>query len=102
MIGGLLIWQAVEKFLVPVNRPAGSRWITTATFPADPMYKADVTQHALYRCCTLEERTPEMYPLRKLRMLVDDILQSMSSGFQALYSLRGRLLVAPERLLALV
>jgi hypothetical protein len=43
-----------------------------------------------------------MYPLRKLRMLVDDILQSMSSGFQALYSLRGRLLVAPERLLALV
>jgi transposase len=63
------------------------------------MRKTDVTQHALYSYRTLEERIPEAHPLRKLRVLVDGILQSMSPEFQALYSRRGRPSIAPERLL---
>jgi transposase len=63
------------------------------------MRKTDVTQHALYSYRTLEERIPEAHPLRKWRVLVDGILQSMSPEFQALYSRRGRPSIAPERLL---
>ena len=47
---------------------------------------------------SLEERIPADHPLRKLRVLVDGILQSMSPEFQALYSRRGRPSIAPERL----
>lgn len=63
------------------------------------MRKTDVTQHAMFSYRSLEERIPDAHPLRKLRVLVDDILQSMSAEFEPLYSRRGRPSIAPERLL---
>lgn len=63
------------------------------------MRKSDVTQHTMFSYRSLEERIPADHPLRKLRVLVDGILQSMSPEFQALYSRRGRPSIAPERLL---
>ena len=48
---------------------------------------------------SLEERIPAAHSLRKLRVLVDGILQGMSAEFEALYSPRGRPSIAPERLL---
>jgi transposase len=63
------------------------------------MRKTDVTQHAMFSYRSLEERIPEAHPLRKLRILVDGILQSMSAEFERLYSRRGRPSIAPERLL---
>lgn len=63
------------------------------------MRKADVTQHCMYSYRSLEERIPDTHPLRKLRILVDGILQSMNPEFEVLYSRRGRPSIAPERLL---
>ncbi|MET3132784.1 transposase [Oxalobacteraceae bacterium GrIS 1.11] len=63
------------------------------------MRQSDVTQHAMFSYRSLEERIPETHPLRKLRLLVDAILQTMSTEFEALYSRRGRPSIAPERLL---
>ena len=63
------------------------------------MRKTDVTQHAMFSYRSLEERIPEAHPLRRLRILVDGILQSMSAEFAPLYSRRGRPSIAPERLL---
>jgi hypothetical protein len=60
------------------------------------MRKTDVTQHAMFSYRSLEERIPEAHPLRKLRILVDGILQSMSAEFEPLYSRRGRPSIAPE------
>jgi len=54
------------------------------------MRKTDVTQHTLYSYRTLEERIPGAHPLRKLRVLVDGILRSMSADLAPLYSKRGR------------
>jgi transposase len=70
-----------------------------ATFSFETMRKTDVTQHAMFSYRSLEERIPEAHPLRKLRILVDGILQSMSAEFEPLYSRRGRPSIAPERLL---
>ncbi|GGE70790.1 hypothetical protein CR103_17550 [Massilia psychrophila] len=63
------------------------------------MRKTDVTRHAMFSYRSLEERIPETHPLRRLRILVDGILQSMSAEFAPLYSRRGRPSIAPERLL---
>jgi transposase len=63
------------------------------------MRKTDVTQHAMYSYRSLEDRIPKDHRLRKLRVLVDGILQSMNSEFEVLYSRRGRPSIAPERLL---
>lgn len=63
------------------------------------MRKTDVTQHAMFSYRSLEERIPADHPLRKLRVLVDSILQSMSADIEVLYSRRGRPSIAPERLL---
>jgi transposase len=63
------------------------------------MHKSDVTQHALCSYRTLEERILEAHPLRKLRVLVDGILRSMSTYLAPLYSKRDRPSIAPKRLL---
>ncbi|GGE72234.1 hypothetical protein CR103_15200 [Massilia psychrophila] len=63
------------------------------------MRKTDVTRHAMFSYRSLEERIPETHPLRRLRILVDGILQSMSAEFAPPYSRRGRPSIAPERLL---
>ena len=44
------------------------------------MRKADVTQHAMFSCRSLEDRIPATHPLRKLRILVDGILTVMNGS----------------------
>ena len=41
------------------------------------MRKTDFTQHAMFSYRSLGERIPAGHPLRKLRILVDGILQSI-------------------------
>jgi transposase len=63
------------------------------------MRSPDVTQSAIFSYRTLEQRIAQTHPLRKLREVVDGILGSMHSEFEALYSRSGRPSIAPERLL---
>lgn len=63
------------------------------------MRGTDVTQGALFSYVSLEDRVPKTHPLRRLRLLVDGVLASMSAEFSARYSHTGRPSVAPEKLL---
>jgi transposase len=63
------------------------------------MRGADITQAAMFSYRTLEERIPKSHPLRKLRVLVDTILSTLSDEFDALYAETGRASIPPERLL---
>lgn len=63
------------------------------------MRGADVMQGAMFSYVSLEDRIPREDPLRRLRVVVDTILASMSSLFDARYSHTGRPLVVPEKLL---
>jgi len=56
-------------------------------------------QGAMFTYLSLEDRVPAKHPLRKLRAVVDALLASMSSEFDAAYSKGGRPSVPPERLL---
>ena len=56
-------------------------------------------QPVLFSYVSLEDRVPKSHPLRKLRVLVDGILASMSAEFDAVYSNNGRPSIPPERLL---
>lgn len=47
----------------------------------------------------LESRIPERHPLRRIRELVDPILERLSGQFDSLYSHTGRPSIAPEMLL---
>jgi transposase len=47
----------------------------------------------------IEERIPANHPLRKVKIVVDGILRSMSDEFQRRYSRMGRPSIPPERLL---
>jgi transposase len=63
------------------------------------MRGADITQVSLFSYRTLEDRIPVRHPLRKLREVVDAILASMDTEFDALYADCGRQSIPPERLL---
>ncbi len=63
------------------------------------MRGADITQVTLFSYRTLEDRIPNAHPLRKLRVVVDAILATMDSEFNALYAHTGRDSIPPERLL---
>lgn len=63
------------------------------------MRGADVTQSSIFSYRTLEERIPSAHPLRKLRALVDGILVTLHTEFEALYADTGRPSIPPERLL---
>ena len=56
-------------------------------------------QGAMFSYISLEDRVPAAHPLRKLRAVVDALLASMSSEFEAVYARRGRPSVPPEMLL---
>jgi transposase len=56
-------------------------------------------QGARFSYISLEERVPAAHPLRKLRVVVDALLETMSSEFEAVYARRGRPSVPPEMLL---
>jgi len=59
----------------------------------------DNNQADLYSYIPLETRIPAKHPLRKIREIVDSVLESMSKDFDALYSHTGRPSVPPETLL---
>ena len=63
------------------------------------MRGADVTQAAMFSYRTLEERIPQGHSLRKLRVLVDGILATLHTEFEAMYAGSGRASIPPERLL---
>ena len=47
----------------------------------------------------LEERVPAKHPLRKIRQIVNDVLQGLDGEFARLYAVDGRPSIPPERLL---
>ena len=59
----------------------------------------DQKQDAVFSYLSPEERVPADHPLRKIRLLVDEVLKDMSPRFGKLYSDVGRPSIAPERLL---
>ena len=63
------------------------------------MRGADVMQGVMFSYVSLEDRILAEHPLRRLRVLADAILASMSPLFDASYSHIGRPSVAPEKLL---
>lgn len=54
---------------------------------------------SLFSYVSLEERVPRRHPLRRVRAIVDEALESLSPRFEELYSKRGRPSVPPEHLL---
>lgn len=57
------------------------------------------TQQQLFSYVPIDKRIPADHPLRALRAMVDEVLQSMSKQFDRLYSDTGRPSIAPEYLL---
>lgn len=53
----------------------------------------------MFSYISLEERVPAKHPLRKLRAVVDSLLSTMSTEFEAAYATGGRPSVPPEMLL---
>jgi transposase len=62
------------------------------------MRGADVEQGGLFSYVSIEERVPRTHPLRRVRTLLDEALESMSGDFDRVYAEGGRESVAPERL----
>jgi len=56
-------------------------------------------QIEMYSYIPLETRIPANHPLRKIREIVDSVLEEMDKDFDALYSHTGRPSVPPEMLL---
>jgi transposase len=56
-------------------------------------------QQSLFSYVNLDERVPRSHPLRKLRVLVDGVLASLDSQFEAVYARGGRPSIPPEQLL---
>jgi transposase len=54
----------------------------------------------MFSYMTLEERVPAGHPLRKIRALVREVLESMDKDFRKLYSREGRPSIPPEQLLS--
>ena len=59
----------------------------------------DQQLHELFSYGSLEERFPAKHPLRPIRRMVDEALQSLSARFDAIYDEDGRKSISPERLL---
>ena len=53
----------------------------------------------MFSYVSLEQRVPRDHPLREIRKLTDEVLQSLSAEFDALYSELGRRSIAPEYVL---
>lgn len=63
------------------------------------MRGADVQQLGMFSYVSVEDRVPADHPIRKLRILVDVILQELDAVFAARYAPDGRPSIPPERLL---
>ncbi len=59
----------------------------------------DRSSGSLFSYVDLESRVPEKHPLRLIRAVVNEVLESLSGDFEALYSHTGRPSIAPEKLL---
>ena len=57
------------------------------------------TQIEMYSYIPLEKRVPANHPLRKLKEIIDSVLEEMDKDFDALYSHTGRPSIPPEMLL---
>jgi transposase len=62
------------------------------------MRGTDMDQGGLFSYVSMEERVPKTHPLRRVRALLDEALDSMSRDFDRVYAQDGRESVAPERL----
>jgi transposase len=62
------------------------------------MRGADVDQAGLFSYVSMEQRVPATHPLRRVRVLLDEALASMSRDFDRVYASGGRDSVAPEKL----
>ena len=62
------------------------------------MRGGDQNNGSLFSYVDLEERVPKAHPLRIIRSIVNDVLGSLSSDFEALYLPTGRpsILVFPH------
>src|SRR5881394_3334121 len=56
-------------------------------------------QGAMWSYVPMERRIPADHPLRRMRPMVDGLLQELSPRFDELYSRVGRPSIAPEKLL---
>lgn len=56
-------------------------------------------QNELFSYIPLEARVPERHPLRRIKALIDPILERLSPHFDAIYSTTGRPSIPPEMLL---
>jgi transposase len=54
---------------------------------------------SLFSYVDLEARVPKTHPLRVIRVIVNDVLMSLSLEFETLYSRTGRPSIPPEKLL---
>lgn len=59
----------------------------------------DYKQSSLFSYIPIEDRIAADHPLRRVKVMADMVLHSMSSSFDSLYAERGRASIAPERLL---
>jgi len=59
----------------------------------------DSQQQAMFSYLSPEQRVPQDHPLRKLRPLVDEVLQKLSPRFAGMYARVGRPSIPPEKLL---
>ncbi len=62
------------------------------------MRGADIEQSGLFSYVSLESRVPQNHPLRRIRALLDEALESMHRDFERVYASGGRSSIAPERL----
>ena len=63
------------------------------------MRGSDKLQNAMFSYVSLEDRIPADHPLREIRKMCDEALESLSRRFSKLYSKLGRPSVPPEQLL---
>jgi len=63
------------------------------------MRGADTKPASMLCLMSPESRVPDNHPLRGIKRITDDVLNDMSSLFDAMYAETGRPSVAPERLL---
>lgn len=62
------------------------------------MRGTDVQQGGLFSYVSVEERVPANHPLRAVRTLLNEALESMHRDFERVYAEGGRASIPPERL----
>ena len=63
------------------------------------MRGTDVQQSGMFSYVALESRVPAEHPLRRIRPLLEETLQSLDRTFKAIYAETGRPSIPPERLI---